>query len=71
MIFPTKDIVVGCYALGCAVLGLFVGNLLAALRPGEDPIVEARMGYGLLSFVVVAIVAAILYSLLPKAKLIR
>lgn len=70
--FQQKGIVVGCFALGYAVLGLLVGKLLAAWRPGEDSTVEAGMGYGLLSFVVVATVAAILYwLLLPKAELIR
>lgn len=67
-----KGIVIGCFAFGYAVLGLFLGNILAALSPGEAAMVEASMGYGLLSFVFFAIVAATLYTwLLPKAHPVR
>lgn len=67
-----KGIVIGCFAFGYAVLGLFLGNILAALSPGEAATVEASMGYGLLSFVLFAIGAAALYTwLLPKAQPVR
>jgi len=67
-----KSIVIGCFAVGYGVLGLFLGNILAALSPGEAATVEASMGYGLLSFVLVGIVAAVLYTwLLPKAQPVR
>lgn len=67
-----KSIVIGCFAFGYAMLGLFIGNMLAALSRSEDATAEASVGYGLLSFVLVAIVAAVLYTwLLPKAQQIR
>ena len=63
---------IGCFAVGYGVLGLFLGNILAALSPGEAATVEASMGYCLLSFVLVGIVAAVLYTwLLPKAQPVR
>lgn len=64
-----KGIVVTCFSLGFAMLGFFVGNIFAAWWQSADATAETSIGYGLLSFVLVAIVTAILYTrLLPKAQ---
>lgn len=64
-----KGIVVSCFAFGFACLGLFVGNVFSAWNHTGDATLEASMGYGLLSFVAVAIVTGVLYTwLLPKAQ---
>jgi Na+/melibiose symporter-like transporter len=64
-----KGIVVRCFSVGFAMLGFLVGNMLSASGDPDHVTAEANMGSGLLFFVLIAAVAATLYTwLLPKAQ---
>jgi Na+/melibiose symporter-like transporter len=64
-----KGIIVCCFSVGFAMLGFLVGNMLSASGNSEHVTAEASMGYGLLFFVLIAVVATTLYTwLLPRAQ---